>query len=222
MAVGEPLTLGNQWVVSSVRSMNHRDMCPAHLARDGHIATERRDGGRPAENHRFTTDHGAGEPEPDRLRRNWNEILQELRVTQTGSQIITGFLLTLPFAQRFADLDTFQIGVYLVLVVLAAVTTIMSLTPVSLHRTLFRRGAKDELVGVGNSILKIVLVGVAAVLAGTVLLIFDVVVGRTAGFIAGALLLVLMITTAVALPAVSSRLGVSPGQRGRDDGGPGS
>ena len=191
-------------------------MCPAHAAEESPTA------GPSAGNQNFAPGHASGEPEPDRLRRNWNEILQELRVTQTGSQIITGFLLTLPFAQRFNDLDTFQISVYLVLVVLAAVTTILSLTPVSLHRTLFRRGAKDELVGVGNRILKIVLVGVATVLAGTVLLIFDVVVGRIAGFVAGGFLLALMIGTAVTLPVVSSRLGVSPEQWRGEGGGPGS
>lgn len=191
-------------------------MCPADDDDESNSA------GRSAENQSFVPGHAAGEPEHDRLRRNWNEILQELRVTQTGSQIITGFLLTLPFQRRFADLDSFQVGVYLVLVVLAALTTMVSLTPVSLHRTLFRRGAKDELVGVGNRILKIVLLGVATVLAGTVLLIFDVVVGRTAGFIAGGFLLALMIGTAVTLPIMSSRLGVSAGERHAEGGEPGS
>src|SRR5690606_22121652 len=59
----------------------------------------------------------------ERLDRNWNEILQELRVTQTGIQILTGFLLTVPFQSRFADLTATQRVVYLVLVLLAAVTT---------------------------------------------------------------------------------------------------
>ncbi|MCY7326807.1 MAG: DUF6328 family protein [Microbacteriaceae bacterium] len=51
------------------------------------------------------------EPEPDRLRRNWNEILQELLVTQTGSQTVAGFLLRLPFQQRVNELGTFQVSV---------------------------------------------------------------------------------------------------------------
>ncbi len=195
--------------------MKHQDMSPAHAAEESPTAGSSR------ENHAFEPGQASGEPEPDRLQRNWNEILQELRVTQTGSQIITGFLLTLPFQQRFNDLDTFQVSVYLVLVVLAALTTSVSLMPVSVHRTLFRRGAKDELVGVGNRVLKIVLAGVAAVLAGTVLLIFDVVLGRTAGFIAGGFLFALMIGTAVTLPIVSNRLGVSPDPQRAEDGGPG-
>jgi hypothetical protein len=127
---------------------------------------------------------GRDESENERLDRNWAEILQELRVTQTGTQILTGFLLTLAFQPRFTDLDAFQVDVYLVLVVLAALTTALALTPVSLHRTLFREGAKEGLVRVGNRILESTLLGVALVLTGTLLLIFDVVLGRTAGILA--------------------------------------
>ena len=43
-----------------------------------------------------------------KMDRNWNEMLQELRVTQTGTQILTGFLLTIAFQPTFADLDEFQ------------------------------------------------------------------------------------------------------------------
>ena len=50
------------------------------------------------------------ETETERIERNWAELLQELRVTQTGVQILTGFLLTLAFQARFADLEGFQIG----------------------------------------------------------------------------------------------------------------
>src|SRR5665648_414537 len=66
---------------------------------------------------------GRSETPAERLDRNWNEILQELRVTQTGIQILTGFLLTVPFQQRFAELTDDQRRIYLTLVVLAAVTT---------------------------------------------------------------------------------------------------
>ena len=52
-------------------------------------------------------------PSPDTLARNWNELLQEIRVTQTGVQILTGFLLTVPFASRFEDLTHEQRVMYL-------------------------------------------------------------------------------------------------------------
>jgi hypothetical protein len=130
-------------------------------------------------------DDGRDETETERLDRNWNEILQELRVIQTGTQIFTGFLLTLAFQQRFTDLNQFQIDIYLGLVVLAAAATILGLAPVSLHRMLFRRRAKAQIVSLADRILKVTIAVVAFTLAGTILLIFDVVVGRTAGLIGG-------------------------------------
>ncbi|HEX3197712.1 MAG TPA: DUF6328 family protein, partial [Propionibacteriaceae bacterium] len=49
---------------------------------------------------------GRDESLNERMDRNWNEILQELRVTQTGTQIFTGFLLTIAFQTRFGELTT--------------------------------------------------------------------------------------------------------------------
>jgi hypothetical protein len=146
---------------------------------------------------------GRDESENERLDRNWGEILQELRVTQTGTQILTGFLLALAFQPRFTDLDPFQVDVYLVLVVLAALTTALALTPVVLHRSLFREGAKEGIVLIGNRILKATLLGVSLVLTGTLLLIFDVVLGRTAGILAAVISLVLFLTFWLLLPALA-------------------
>jgi len=125
------------------------------------------------------------ESESERLDRNWNEILQELRVTQTGSQILTGFLLTVAFQHRFTELDTVQVTLYLALVAGAIVTTALGLTPVSLHRQLFRQRAKDDIVALANRLMHFTLVGVALVLSGTIALIFDIVVSRTAGITVG-------------------------------------
>lgn len=143
---------------------------------------------------------GRDESRNERLDRNWNEILQELRVTQTGTQILTGFLLTLAFQPRFAELDAFQVDVYLVLVVLAALSTGLGLSPVSLHRALFRRRAKAKLVRIADWMLRATLAGVALVLSGTTLLIFDVVLGRSAGLIAGSVALLITIALWIVLP----------------------
>ena len=131
----------------------------------------------------------------ERLDRNWDDILQELRVTLTGTQVMTGFLLALAFQQRFTDLDQFQVDVYLGLVVVAAAETVLGLAPVSLHRTLFRRRAKEVIVRIANRILKITIVVVALTLSGTILLIFDVVVSRPAGIVAGLVTLVVAFAT---------------------------
>ena len=144
---------------------------------------------------------GRDESLNERMDRNWNEILQELRVTQTGTQIFTGFLLTIAFQTRFTELTTFQVRVYLVLVVAAVLTTALGLAPVSLHRSLFRKGAKMIIVETAHIIMRIILAGVAVMLIGTMLLIFDLVVGRNAALIVAGLTLLVVIMLAL-LPAV--------------------
>lgn len=148
---------------------------------------------------------GRDETENERLDRNWAELLQELRVIQTGTQILTGFLLTLAFQQRFTDLDTYQVDTYLALVIVAGLTTVLALSPVSLHRALFRKKAKAEVVRIANRILKVTLVSVGVTLVGTVLLIFDVVVGRQAGVIAGLVALVVIALAWLLLPVLAGR-----------------
>jgi hypothetical protein len=121
-----------------------------------------------------TVDDGRNETQTERLDRNWGELLQELRVLETGTQILTGFLLTVAFQQKFSQLNSGQVTLYLVLVSLSAVATIVVLAPVSLHRTLFRQGKKAELVVWTNRLLRIALAVVALTVVGVVVLLFDV------------------------------------------------
>lgn len=140
---------------------------------------------------------GRDESLNQRMDRNWNEILQELRVTQTGTQIFTGFLLTIAFQQRFGDLTIFQTRVYLALVIAAVLTTALGLAPVNLHRALFRKGAKVRIVQTAHVMMRLTLVGVAVMLIGTVLLIFDLVVGRTTALVMAGMTLVIVIILAM-------------------------
>lgn len=153
---------------------------------------------------------GPGEPDRnetpvEKLDRNWNEILQELRVTQTGIQILTGFLLTVPFQSRFTELTHDQRVLYLVLVVLAAVTTGLMVAPVSLHRWLFRKHAKSTLVAGADRLMRIALVFLALVVAGVVLLVFDVVVARGPAVVAAGSILTFLVGAWFVLPKVLSR-----------------
>lgn len=140
---------------------------------------------------------GRDESANQRMDRNWNELLQELRVTQTGTQVLTGFLLAVAFQPTFAELRPPQLAVYLTLVGVAVVTTAIALTPVILHRTLFRRGLKHTVVQWGHGFLVAALVGVALVLVGTVVLIFDVALGPPWAAVAGATMASLVIFCAL-------------------------
>lgn len=123
------------------------------------------------------------ESRDERLDRNWDELLQELRITQTGLQLLSGFLLTLPFTPVFAGLDDGQKALYLSLVVVAGIAVGLNLTPVMLHRRLFGKHVKDRVVAVGQTVSQTVIGAVAALVIGTATLIFSVVVGWTAGLL---------------------------------------
>ena len=125
------------------------------------------------------------ETEAQRLDRNWSSLLQELRVAQTGVQLLTGFLLVLPFQQRFSQLDDTMRTAYLVTVGCSIGATVLLIAPVSMHRLLFRQHSMKTLVTTshGFAIVGTVLLGVA--LAGVAVVIFDTVVGRTAAWFAG-------------------------------------
>lgn len=125
------------------------------------------------------------ESHDEKLDRNWDELLQELRVAQTGIQLLAGFLLTLPFTQVFSGLDNGQKGLYLGLVVLAGIAVGVNLTPIMLHRRVFRAHVKERVVGIGHLFSQVVIGAIAVLITGTVTLIFSVVVSWTAGFVAG-------------------------------------
>lgn len=145
------------------------------------------------------------ESRAEQLDRNWNELLQEIRVMQTGSQILAAFLIILPFQQRFDDLEGFQIGWYLGLLLLSLLIVAILLTPVSVHRVHFRKRVKDEMVSVAARLLKVGLVLLAFALAGVAVLIFDFVIGDLAAAIAGSATLLAGLFLIVVLPRLVLR-----------------
>ena len=128
------------------------------------------------------------------LDRNWNELLQELRVTQTGTQILTGFLLTLPFSSGFPDLNERQRDLYLVVLIGSVVATGLNLAPVAYHRVLFRRRTRRWLVAAANVAARATLTMLALESAAVVLLVFDVVVGLGAGIVAAIAVLLFLVS----------------------------
>jgi|tagenome__1003787_1003787.scaffolds.fasta_scaffold20818996_2 hypothetical protein len=86
------------------------------------------------------------EPEKKRWDRNFGDLLQEMRVAQTGVQILFAFLLTLPFSNGFTKTSEFQKDVYVFALLSAAFAAAMIIAPVAFHRALFRQGRKPELV----------------------------------------------------------------------------
>jgi hypothetical protein len=147
----------------------------------------------------WNTEHRAEAP-LQRADQNFAELLQELRVAQTGVQILFAFLLTLSFMDRFADIDAFQRGVYVFTLVASALTAALLIAPVAVHRLLFQRGRKRELVRVGHRLALGGLLSLAATMLAGLLLVLDVVVGRVAAVSVVAALAAAFIALWVGLP----------------------
>jgi hypothetical protein len=145
-------------------------------------------------------DDDRDESKSERLDRNWGELLQELRISQTGLQLLSGFLLTLPFTQVFSSLDDGQRWLYLFLVITAGIAVGVNMTPVMLHRRVFRERVKGRVVGVGHVMVQVVMAAIAVLVVGMSLLIFSVVVSWTAGFVAAAALAVVLAVLLVVVP----------------------
>jgi hypothetical protein len=148
----------------------------------------------------MASEDGRNETEAEREDRKWDDMLQELRVIQTGAQLTGGFLLTLPFQQRFAGLSDLQEAVYLGLVVLAALVVAQVLTPIAIHRRLAGEHVKGKLVSSAHLAMQAVLVSLSVLVVGTTMFIFDVVVGGAAALVVGAALGLVLVVLLVVVP----------------------
>jgi len=145
---------------------------------------------------------GRQETETERLDRNFNELLQELRVSQTGVQILFAFLLTLPFTQRFTEVSTFQKDVYFITLLLAGCASILFIGPVSWHRVLFRRQEKREIVVAANLMAIGGLVCLSLAMVGVILFITDFLFSDTAAVIASGSLGLAIVVLWYTLPLI--------------------
>lgn len=124
---------------------------------------------------------GRDETEEQRLDRNLGELLQELRVAQTGVQVLFAFLLVLPFNNRFTKVTSYEKGVYFATLLLAAAATLLFIAPSAHHRILFRLQDKHHVVSTAN---KLALAGTACLalaMTGAVLLITTFLFGVVEG-----------------------------------------
>jgi hypothetical protein len=111
------------------------------------------------------------ESQAERDDRNLAELLQELRVAGLGVQVLFGFLLSLPFTNRFAALSHAQRQLYIATLMLAALATALLLGPVAYHRLVFRRHQKERLVRAANAMAIGGLAAVGLAISAAVLLV---------------------------------------------------
>ncbi|MCM2580476.1 DUF6328 family protein [Streptomyces meridianus] len=123
--------------------------------------------------------HGRHETEEERADRLWAELLQEVRVAQTGVQILLAFLLTIPFTPRYAELDRADRGIYIVTILLGAAATGALIAPVSFHRIVTGHGLKRQSVRWASRFTLAGLVLLLAMVTSALLLILRFVTDNT-------------------------------------------
>jgi hypothetical protein len=116
---------------------------------------------------------GRTEEEQERLNRQMLELLNELRVAMPGVQVLFGFLLTVPFQQRFAEVNAFQKAVYVVSLVAAACATALLIAPSAYHRMTFQHHEKPHVIHLGTWEFLVGLVALAIAMIGAVVLVLD-------------------------------------------------
>ena len=120
---------------------------------------------------------GSSEDPHQRLARNINDLLQELRVAQAGVQILFGFLLSIVFTYPYQRATAVQHGAHLVAVLFAVTSVALLTAPAAWHRLLFRQGQRAEILRVSNVFAIAGLASLALAMSATVFLLADVVLG---------------------------------------------
>jgi hypothetical protein len=145
-------------------------------------------------------DSHTGETEKQRLDRNLDELLAELRVALPGVQVLFAFLLVLPFNQRFPELSSFQRGTYFVTLLLATAASICLIAPTAHHRIEFRAKDKKRIVFGATRLSIVGLTLLALAMSGAVLLITDFVYAGTTAAITSAGVVLLFALLWYAIP----------------------
>lgn len=140
------------------------------------------------------------ESHKERIDRNFAELLQELRVSQTGVQILFAFLLTLPFASNFTTTDDGQRNLYLFCVVATGTALAFLVGPVAMHRLNFRRKVKESVVRVSHAMTLIGLFLMSLAITGSVMLCIWVALGTVTGLIAAAVIALALVACWLTLP----------------------
>lgn len=130
---------------------------------------------------------GSSEDPQQRLARNVNDLLQELRVAQAGVQILFGFLLSIVFTYPYQRATALQHGAHLVAVLFAVISVALLTAPAAWHRLLFRQGQRAEILRVSNVFAIGGLASLALAMSATVFLLTDMVLGNWPAIVACAL-----------------------------------
>jgi Family of unknown function (DUF6328) len=137
----------------------------------------------------------------EQLDRHWIELLQELRLAQTGTQIFFAFLLTIAFTQPFRDADRFTHLVFAGTLITSAIAMGMFLAPVSFHRLTYQKKVRDKMLPIAGRLTIVGMVFLVIAIAGGLMLALDVVLGRNEAYVVVAVVVAIVLVSWYGLPA---------------------
>jgi Family of unknown function (DUF6328) len=146
-------------------------------------------------------DYERDENRVEQLDRHWIELLQELRLAQTGTQIFFAFLLTIAFTQPFRDADRFTHLVFAGTLITSAIAMGLFLAPVSFHRLTYQQKVRDKMLPIAGRLTIVGMVFLVIAIAGGLLLALDVVLGRNEAYVVVAAVLAIVLVSWYGLPA---------------------
>jgi hypothetical protein len=146
------------------------------------------------------SDERTGEDRQERTARELIELLNELRVILPGVQFLFAFLLTVPFSQRFSQLDELETGVFFVTLLCTAIATALLMAPSAQHRVLWREGVRERRLKLGNTITIVGLIFLVPAMVGAVFVVSDFIFGLGAAVVVTLLLALFFAVIWFALP----------------------
>jgi Family of unknown function (DUF6328) len=141
-----------------------------------------------------------GEDRQERTARELIELLNELRVILPGVQFLFAFLLTVPFSQRFSELDSLETGVFFVTLLCTAIATALLMAPSAQHRILWREGVREQRLELGNTLTIAGLAFLVPAMVGAVFVVSDFIFGLWAAVVVTLLLVLFFALLWFALP----------------------
>jgi hypothetical protein len=141
-----------------------------------------------------------GEDRQERMARELIELLNELRVILPGVQFLFAFLLTVPFSQRFSELDSLETGVFFVTLLCTAIATALLMAPSAQHRILWREGVREQRLELGNTLTIAGLTFLVPAMVGAVFVVSDFIFGLWAAVVVTLLLVLFFALLWFALP----------------------
>jgi len=145
------------------------------------------------------------ESERQRVNRELIELLNELRVALPGVQVLFGFLLAVPFQQRFKLASSYQRDVYFATLSFTLLATALLIAPSALHRLNFRRHDKLGLVLTSNRLLLAGIAVLALAMVGVMMLISSVIFGGIPALVTPLLAALVFVVFWVLLPLRAHR-----------------